>query len=727
MTIPKWSASERLSLVASLRMLSRVTLVLCVMVFVLPPLLYWEWAMDVERRSLRTEALLNARSVLALVLQQPDNWGAEPDVLDGIFHPEADVDDDEERRSVFSAGGKPLLQQSVLDLPSPVLTELAPVESDSQLFATVEVTRSVLHVWVETAYVSTGSLLFAGLLLWFMQGGLLRALRQAVEVLREERERALITLRSIGDAVITTDEEMRVEYLNPVAESLTGWTTEEARGRPMSEVFRIIQEGSREAAVNPIVACLKDLQVVEMENHTILVRRGDGQEFHIEDSAAPILHSDGRAIGAVMVFHDVTERKASQQRLQHTAFHDALTGLPNRQLFRNRILTSTQASRADGTMTAVLFLDLDRFKSINDSLGHSVGDELLILVAKRLRQCVRESDTVARMGGDEFTAVLGGIHAVENVQSICEKMLAAMSSPFLVQEHQLRISTSIGVSLFPQDADNLDDLLKHADSAMYQAKDTGRNNMQFYTPSLNARATEKLQLEYALHTALENNEYSLVYQPKQDLANGEVLGVEALLRWNSPQRGLVMPGDFIGRLEETGGIIQVGRWVLKAAIQQAKRWLDLGYPMVVSVNVSAYQFRQPGLVADIGGMLEAVALPAQWLKVELTESLLMDDATRYSSLGYLRKFPIQELKIDRSFVMDIHTSTTASRIAKTVVDLGQALDMYVTAEGVETPEQLLLLRAMGCNAVQGFHLARPMGPEALEVWLAQHKAIPNNI
>ncbi|WP_296509504.1 EAL domain-containing protein [Rhodoferax sp.] len=737
-----WLGAKQLSLATSLRLLSTASLVICGVVFVLPPALYFEWAMDVDARTLRTEALLNAQSVLALSTQQPDSWSTDLSLLQELFSSENDVDDDEERRSVFSASGQLLLEQSAQELDAPRLTELVLIGDPESPIGSVAVTRSVRHVWLESASVAVGSLVFSGLLLWFMRGVLLSALRQAIEKLQEEKERALITLRSIGDAVITTDSEMRVQYLNPVAESLTGWTTEEAQGLLMDEVFFIVQEESRAPAVNPIKECLQSLQIVEMENHTVLVRRGDGQEFHIEDSAAPILHSDGRAIGAVMVFHDVTERKASQQQLKHTAFHDTLTGLPNRQLFRNRILTATEASRADGTITAVLFLDLDRFKGINDSLGHSVGDELLILVAKRLRQCVRESDTVARMGGDEFTAVLGGIHSVDNVRLIGEKMLASLANPFHIEGQHLRISTSIGVSLFPQDADNLEDLLKLADSAMYQAKDSGRNNVQFYTPDLNTRATEKLQLEYALHTALENNEYALVYQPKLDLTTGKILGVEALLRWVSPERGIVMPGDFIDRLEETGRIVQVGLWVLKTAIQQAKHWLDAGCPKVVSVNVSAYQLRQSGLVADIAGMLDAASLPAKWLQIELTESLLMNDADRsdflfadllgigvgialddfgtgYSSLGYLRKFPIQELKIDRSFVTDIDSSETAERVVKTVVELGQALNMYVTAEGVETAEQLLRLRAMGCDAVQGFHLARPMDSEALDVWLTE--------
>lgn len=737
---------SQLGLRGSLRVLSAASVMICAIVFVLPATLYFEWAMDVEVRTLQTEALLNARSVMQLALQVPDQWDADSAALEEIFSPEGDVDDNEERRTVFNAGGKVLFQQNTDELPWPLLTADVPIELDEHAIGRVVVTRSVRGVWFAVAWVGLGSFLFSGALWWFLRGVLLRALRYAIDDLHAEKEKALITLQSIGDAVITTDDEMRVEYLNPIAETLTGWTTEQARGLPMDDIFHIVQDGSRQPAANPIRECLQTQKIVEMANHTILLRRGDGQEFHIEDSAAPIFQQDGSVIGAVMVFHDVTERKVSQQRLQHTAFHDALTGLPNRELFRKRILNATQASRADGSYTAVLFLDLDRFKGINDSLGHSVGDELLVLVAKRLRQCVRDTDTVCRMGGDEFTAVLGGIQSLENVRAIAEKMLASLASPFNVQDQHLHISTSIGVAMYPQDGDSLDDLLKNADTAMYQAKELGRNNLQFYAPAMNAQATEKLQLEYALHTALGNSEYTLVYQPKLHFATGQVQGVEALLRWNSPQRGLMMPGDFIERLEESGGIVQVGRWVLKAAVLQAKQWLDAGIPMVVSVNVSAYQFRQPGLVEDIANLLKVLHVPPQLLQVELTETLLMDDANRsefliaelrglgvgislddfgtgYSSLGYLRKFPIQELKIDRSFVMDIDNSGMAARIVKTVVDLGQALGMYVTAEGVETPKQMALLQAMGCDAVQGYHFARPMEPDALEEWLAQRTVL----
>jgi diguanylate cyclase (GGDEF)-like protein/PAS domain S-box-containing protein len=576
----------------------------------------------------------------------------------------------------------------------------------------------------------------------------LRALHQTFTALAEEKEKAQITLQSIGDAVITTDAQMHIEYLNPIAERLTGWTTAQARGRMMNDVFKIYNEKSRLPATNPIQECLEKNQIVEMENHTILVRHTDQEEFHIEDSAAPIRRADGSILGAVMVFHDVTDRKAAQNRLQHIAFHDALTGLPNRALFRKKLSKAMIDARFMKKHAAVLFLDLDRFKTINDSLGHAVGDELLILVAKRLEQCIRDSDVICRMGGDEFTAVLTSIDIPDNAGTVANKIVDSMAKPFSIQGHELRISTSIGITVYPQDGEDLDDLLKNADAAMYHAKGQGRNNYQYFHADMGAKAAHDLQMESALQAALDNNEFFLEYQPKLNLEKNRIVGCEALLRWQSPEFGRVMPNDFIPRLEETGDIVGVGTWVIRTAINQAKTWLDQGHPIAVSVNVSARQFRQAGLVEQVGAILRSSGLPPALLQVEITESLLMEDAdkseaimrelmkvgvnvslddfgTGYSSLSYLRRFPISELKIDRSFVMDIGTNETAAQIIKTVIDLGQALGMKVTAEGVETDEQRNELQSLGCNEIQGYLLSRPLQKDAFEALI--NKVLPSSV
>jgi diguanylate cyclase (GGDEF)-like protein/PAS domain S-box-containing protein len=562
-------------------------------------------------------------------------------------------------------------------------------------------------------------------------------LDEALKNIRAEKEKAQVTLQSIGDAVITTDADMLIEYLNPIAETLTGWTTAEAKGMHMDAVFKIYNENSRHPAANPIAECLEKNGIVEMENHTILVRRTDNEEFHIEDSAAPIRHADGSILGAVMVFHDVTDRKTAQKRLQHIAYHDTMTGLPNRALFRKKLSKAMTDARFLDRYAAVLFLDLDRFKTINDSLGHGIGDELLIMVAKRLEQCIRDSDVICRMGGDEFTAVLSSISSPENAATVAEKIIESISKPFTVQGHQLRISASIGITIYPDDGEDLDGLLKNADTAMYYAKEQGRNNYQYYNATMSAVADNQLYIGNALHCALENNEFFLEYQPKLDLQKNMIVGGEALLRWQSPEFGRVMPAEFIPILEESGAIIPVGNWVLKTAVSQAKQWLDAGYGIVVSVNVSARQFRHDGLVQQIDTLLKSVSLPPALLQLEITESLLMDDADRgelimrelrnigvkvslddfgtgYSSLSYLRRFPINELKIDRSFVVDMEANETAEKIIKTVIELGQALGMKVTAEGVETEKQRQYLRRIGCNEIQGYLLSRPLQIDAFE-------------
>lgn len=571
----------------------------------------------------------------------------------------------------------------------------------------------------------------------------LSRLDTAIENIRQEKEKAQVTLQSIGDAVITTDAGMIIDYLNPIAEKLTGWTTADAQGLHMDNVFKIFNEKSGLPAVNPIRECLEKNGIVEMENHTVLVRRSDRKEFHIEDSAAPIRRQDGSILGAVMVFHDVTDRRMAQSRLQHIAYHDALTGLPNRALFSKTLSTAISHARLSGTHVAVLFLDLDRFKAINDSLGHVIGDELLVAVAKRLKQCIRENDVVCRMGGDEFTAVIKNIESSLSAVGIAEKIIKSISKPFNIQNNVLRVSTSIGITVYPDDGENIEVLLKNADTAMYASKDSGRGNFRCYDPAMREKADSRWQMENALHAALENNEFFLEYQPKLDLDRNVIVGSEALIRWQNAEFGRVMPSDFIPRLEESGGIIPVGHWVMKTAIRQAKRWFDIGYPIVVSVNVSARQFKQEGLTGQIRELLSDAGLPAALLQVEITESLLMDDAERsgvvirdlrgmgvkvslddfgtgFSSLSYLRRFSIDELKIDRSFIVGMESDETAQTIVKTVIALGQALGMRVTAEGVETEIQRTHLQQIGCDEIQGYLFSRPLREETFTSFIVQN-------
>jgi diguanylate cyclase (GGDEF)-like protein/PAS domain S-box-containing protein len=565
---------------------------------------------------------------------------------------------------------------------------------------------------------------------------------QSISTLEVEKERAMVTLQSIGDAVVTTDSQMRIEYMNPVAEQMIGWSTEQAQGLHMDDVFNIVNEATRARAVNPIRECLAENRIVGMENHTILIRKTDRHEFHIEDSAAPIRLANGTVVGAIMVFHDVSERQALQLNLKHIAYHDALTGLPNRAFFQSHLSKAITMAKSMNKRVAVMFLDLDRFKAINDSLGHQVGDQLITQAAQRISACVRSGDVIARMGGDEFTATLEGLGDPSDAAIVAQNIIAAVSKPYEINGHELFITASIGISTFPVDGEDIETLLKNADIAMYQAKYAGRDNFKFFTAESNELALENLQFESHLKKALGLDEFFLEYQPKVNLQTGKIDGVEALVRWNSSEFGRVPPDRFISILEESGLIVSVGEWILRTAVVQAKAWLDAGYPLAVSVNFSARQFWQDNLLSMIDSILNEFNLPAHLLEMEITESLIMEDVkndklrlialrgmgikislddfgTGYSSLSYLLRFPIDILKIDKSFIDEMANSESSTEIVKTIILLGHALKMEVIAEGVETEAQAMQLKAIGCDYIQGYWFSRPVPADDISARLLQ--------
>jgi diguanylate cyclase (GGDEF)-like protein len=413
--------------------------------------------------------------------------------------------------------------------------------------------------------------------------------------------------------------------------------------------------------------------------------------------------------------------------------YDALTGLPNRNLFFDQVKRSlSRVQRDPSYQLAVLYLDCDRFKFINDSLGHNVGDSLLKTMAERLRHCVRDYDTVARQGGDEFVLIMSGLGGEGRVAEQMRRVLAAVSSPWPFNAVEFNISCSIGVSLFPRDGEDPETLLKNADAAMYRAKETGRNNFQFYSPEMSSKFAARLQTHGSLRRALERDEFRLHYQPKLDLSSGEVIGLEALIRWDSPGEGLILPNRFVPVAEETGLIVPIGEWVLLTACRQVKGLLAQGFPpVIVSVNLSPAQFRQGGLAGTVERILFDTGLTANCLELEVTESLAMHDAakfidelqalkdigiqlaiddfgTGYSSLNYLKRFPIDRLKIDKSFVCDIGYDPDDAAIVKAVITLGHSLNLKVLAEGVESLQQLEFLRTNRCDEVQGYFFYRPL-------------------
>ena len=566
---------------------------------------------------------------------------------------------------------------------------------------------------------------------------LARALRNAIErkavedALYVEKERAVVTLNSIGDAVLCTDISGKITYLNLVAESMTGWRREEAIGEPLAEVFRIIDGATRKTARDPMEMAVEQNRTVGLTVNCVLVRR-DGFESAIEDSAAPIHDRAGRVIGAVIVFHDVSAARAMSLQMTYSAQHDLVTNLPNRLLLNDRISQSIALAHRQKRPFAVLFLDLDRFKYINDSLGHAAGDKILQSVSKRLLAGVRGSDTVSRQGGDEFIVLLSEISHPEDAATSAKKILLAISAPHSIGGQDLHIEGSIGISVYPEDGEDAEALIKNADTAMYHAKERGRNNFQFFKAEMNLKAAERQFLDGNLRRALEREEFLLHYQPKVNLDTGEITGVEALIRWQQPGRGLVPPAQFVPIAEDSGLILPIGRWVLREACRQARSWQDAGLPRLpIAVNVSAVEFRDKGFVEGVRTTLSETGLEGRYLELEVTEGVLMDDAestasvlrelkmmgvhlavddfgTGYSSLSYLRRFPIDVLKIDRSFVNQITADPDDSAIVNAIINMGQSLKHLVVAEGIETQLQRAYLQTQSCAEGQGYLFSRPL-------------------
>ena len=552
-----------------------------------------------------------------------------------------------------------------------------------------------------------------------------------VEALFEEQERAQVTLNSIGDGVISTDVWGDVTYLNVVAESMTGWSRDEAAGLPIEEVFQVVDATTREPVANPLALAIRLNKTVGLTPNSVLIRR-DGFETAIEYSTAPIHDRRGQVAGAVMVIHDVSTARALSARMSYLAQHDSLTDLPNRILLRDRLTQAIAIAYRHRQKLAVLFLDVDRFKHINDSLGHAIGDRMLQSVAQRLLTSVRNSDTVSRQGGDEFVVLLSDVmHPQDAVVSV-DKILLALNVVHHIEQHDLSITVSIGIAIYPDDGADAETLMKNADFAMLHAKDSGRNNYQFFKSDMNVRALERQSLEIGLRYALERQQFVLHYQPKYQLDTGAIMGVEALIRWRHPQRGLVTPAQFIRVAEESGFIVPISRWVLHEACREARAWQDAGLPPTrIAVNASAVDLRSKDFAAGVAAILAETGLDPNYLELELTEPFLMQDSkstatvlralkdmgvqlalddfgTGYSSLSYLKRFPINTLKIDQSFVHDLTTDADDASIVSAVISMGKSLNMRVVAEGVETRAQLEFLQEHSCPEGQGFYFSHPV-------------------
>jgi diguanylate cyclase (GGDEF)-like protein/PAS domain S-box-containing protein len=585
---------------------------------------------------------------------------------------------------------------------------------------------------------------------------LLRALRHAIErkfmeeALFAEKERAQVTLNCIADGVICTDVSGVITFLNVVAASMTGWSRHEALGRPLAEVFCMLDASARSTTLVPSSSPPLPKEHTPQLFTRIVIRR-DGVEIPIEESVAPIHNREGESTGAVYVFRDVSAARAMSLEMTHSAEHDYLTGLPNRMLLNERVTQAIALARRHSKKVAVLFLDLDGFKHINDSLGHPVGDKLLQSIARRLVECARTTDTVSRQGGDEFVVLLSEVETAEDAAFAASRMLKAVADAHSIDHHDLHVTMSIGVSVYPDDGLNAETLIKNADTAMYQAKGNGRQNFQYFKPAMNARAVERQSIEAHLRRALERHEFSLQYQPKVNFRTGAITGAEALIRWTHPTRGSVPPAQFIPIAEDCGIIAAIGAWVLREACEQARAWRNAGLPLAtVAVNVSAIEFQDTAYLERLFAILRETGLDPRLLELELTESVLMkhaesaaatlqalrqrgiqvavdDFGTGYSSLSYLGKFPIDALKIDQSFVGQITSVSDDASIVTAVISMARSLNLRVVAEGVETLEQLTFLRAQGCDEAQGYYFSRPLLPKQFATLLGTGIHVPTGL
>ncbi|HQS20205.1 MULTISPECIES: EAL domain-containing protein [unclassified Acidovorax] len=552
---------------------------------------------------------------------------------------------------------------------------------------------------------------------------------QAESTVRQSEER-MRKFTEITDEAILFHRDGLITDGNDALTRLTGYTLPEVMGL---SIFNFISPEWRSVAYEYTRSGRED-------PYEVTIRHKDGHEIPVEvvGKTMPQLHADYR----VVVVRDITARKQAQERETFLELHDALTQLPNRRFLMEQLGKVLSMARRRKFMVAVLFINLDHFKTVNDSLGHHAGDQLLCDVAERLRQSVRDTDLVARLSGDEFVAVLTDIHTPDDAAVVADKLIDTMRSAFTVGNLPLTMSPSIGISLFPGDDTTVQGLLRCADTAMYHAKDSGRGNRQFYQPGMDVHATDVLQQERQLREAIASNAFVLHYQPQICLADGSLKGFEALVRWRHPERGLVGPDEFITFSESRGLITPIGRWVMHEACRQLKAWQDEGLAMVpVAVNLSALEFRQRDVAGEIAAVLHATGLEPRFLEIELTESVLMhhtgqvletlnaikalgvgvtidDFGTGYSSLAYLKRYPIDKLKIDRSFVMDTPQSADDVAIVTAIIQMGHSLQLKTVAEGVETAEQKELLHRLGCDLVQGFLVSAPMDAQATQRWMS---------
>jgi diguanylate cyclase len=733
------------------RLLTIIAAIIAIFVSLAAPTGYFMLAKETEERESTVEARLHAAFVSIAINNSFGDWRTQ---VEGLISTDLSLTTTPEARMIIDRNGQEVDRAGAV-VTGLFISSKSPIESAQGVVGHVVVRRSLEPIVGRTALVALFAI-FLGIIIYSVLRTVpLRALRKTVVALKrteaaarkQAEENLRVVFENAPDGIILCAPSGLIQSCNASASNMLGYPESELQRMFLSDLLH----GSSPT---------KDLKRVAAIQCEAIMRRRNGDTLPVDVTVSDI--KSDQSSNRIAIVRDTTERHFAQKRLADIANYDGLTGLANRMLFHNRLQRAIDNADNTGQKFALMFLDLDRFKTINDSLGHEFGDRLLQLVASELASCLRENDFVTRytdhdndvgvyrLGGDEFTVLIENLPDQEVVASIARRILSTLSQPFQVGIHQLFISVSIGVTVYPQvdKGVNLEALIKQADLAMYRSKSNGRDTFSFFTNELQLIAKEQHTLESNLRHALERNEYKLVYQPKANLITGEIVGVEALLRWKPSGGREIGPDKFIPILEESGLIVPVGMWVMKTACEQLQAWKAAGYAdledLTMAVNLSARQFRQADLIEQIALILEQANVPQGSLEIELTESSLVEDSdavvkimkrlremsvrvaiddfgTGHSSLRYLKRFSIDTLKIDRSFVRDIPHDTEDNAIAIAVIALGRAMGLKVVAEGVETDDQAQFLKDHGCDEMQGYLLSKPLSGEEFARWLASTK------
>ena len=561
--------------------------------------------------------------------------------------------------------------------------------------------------------------------------------RAALDALNDSKARVRLVLDSTSEAIFGMDTQGMCTFANPACLRMLGYTHEsDLVGKRIHDLIHHTYPDGRPYPAEDCAVRLATLAGKAHHCNDEVHWRADGTSFPVEYRSRP-MYKDGELVGSVVAFNDITQRKQTEEELHQLAYYDSLTRLPNRQLFNDRLYQALGDAKRRHRLVALMLLDLDRFKVVNDTMGHEAGDILLQEISGRLKNSIRANDTVARLGGDEFVLIFTDVGDSKHIAQLAQKVLSQFEAPVIIDGREVFSGASIGIAFYPSDTDDADALLKFADSAMYHAKELGRNNYQFYSHEMTASVNQRLQMETDLRRAIDHNEFVLHYQPLVDARNGQPTGVEALIRWRDPSGQLIPPLQFIPLAEDTGLIVPIGTWVLETACAQLRQWHDAGHPVLsMSVNVATRQFREVTFVETVRQAIQKSGIPPQSLELEITESILLESSddtlgtlnalkqlgvslaiddfgTGYSSLSYLKRFPIDRIKIDRSFVRDLATDTNDLAIVRAIIALAQAMRLSVIAEGVETAAQLALLQSEECHNYQGYFYAKPMDAESV--------------